>query len=219
MDPARLWQAVSSTIAAAARDAAEPVAALAISSHGETFVPVDAHGGRARPGDPERGQPGDGGGRRSARPVRRASALRDDGADRERHLPVDQARLAAPSPARDLPHRPSLRRSGGVHAAPHGAAGAHGGLACISLAGLRRGARRWSEELLDFAGLIGGTPPRGRPGREHRGTAGGGGGRRAGPARRGRSSRWVVTTRPAARWEWGRSRPAWWRTRWARTSA
>jgi xylulokinase len=49
MDPARLWEAVSSAIAAAARDAAEPVAALAISSHGETFVPVDAHGAALAP--------------------------------------------------------------------------------------------------------------------------------------------------------------------------
>jgi len=44
MDPEELWQAVASAIAAVARGTAEPVTALAVSSHGETFIPVDARG-------------------------------------------------------------------------------------------------------------------------------------------------------------------------------
>lgn len=49
MDPEGLWQAVASAIGAVAQEAAEPVAALAISSHGETFIPVDARGAAIGP--------------------------------------------------------------------------------------------------------------------------------------------------------------------------
>lgn len=44
MDPEALWQAVAGAIAAAAAGAAEPVEALALSSHGETFIPLAADG-------------------------------------------------------------------------------------------------------------------------------------------------------------------------------
>ncbi|MGA7223333.1 MAG: FGGY family carbohydrate kinase, partial [Candidatus Acidiferrales bacterium] len=44
MDPTNYWLAVCKTSREAARDLDEPVQALCLSSHGETFVPVNAQG-------------------------------------------------------------------------------------------------------------------------------------------------------------------------------
>ncbi len=44
MDPDTLWQAVASAIRSAAAASEEPVAAVGLSSHGESFVPVDEGG-------------------------------------------------------------------------------------------------------------------------------------------------------------------------------
>jgi xylulokinase len=44
MDPERFWFAVCSCIRASTKDIADPVQAVCLSSHGETFVPVDATG-------------------------------------------------------------------------------------------------------------------------------------------------------------------------------
>ncbi len=44
MDPEKFWHAICASSQAAARDVADPVQALCLSSHGETFVALDAHG-------------------------------------------------------------------------------------------------------------------------------------------------------------------------------
>ncbi len=44
MDPEKFWLAVCATCRAVTRDSSEPVQALCLSSHGETFVAVDAKG-------------------------------------------------------------------------------------------------------------------------------------------------------------------------------
>ncbi|HXY07531.1 MAG TPA: FGGY-family carbohydrate kinase [Terriglobales bacterium] len=44
MDPETFWSALCSTSRAVAQDRADPVQALCLSSHGETFVPVDGDG-------------------------------------------------------------------------------------------------------------------------------------------------------------------------------
>ncbi len=50
IDPEVLWQAVASAIRSAAAHAAhDPIAAIGLSSHGETFVPVNARGGPLAP--------------------------------------------------------------------------------------------------------------------------------------------------------------------------
>jgi xylulokinase len=43
MSPAKFWEAFQSVTRAVATETIEPVEALAISSHGETFIPVDSH--------------------------------------------------------------------------------------------------------------------------------------------------------------------------------
>ena len=44
MDPEKFWHAVCSSCRAVAEDLTDPVRALCLSSHGETFVAVDSHG-------------------------------------------------------------------------------------------------------------------------------------------------------------------------------
>lgn len=44
MQPEKFWDAFCSLVQAVAAEAEEPVEVLAISSHGETFIPVDSHG-------------------------------------------------------------------------------------------------------------------------------------------------------------------------------
>lgn len=44
MNAEKFWQAVCAACHAVTRDVADPVQALCLSSHGETFVPLDAHG-------------------------------------------------------------------------------------------------------------------------------------------------------------------------------
>jgi xylulokinase len=49
MDPDALWQAVAAAIESAAAASAEPVEAVGLSSHGESFVPVDGSGAALSP--------------------------------------------------------------------------------------------------------------------------------------------------------------------------
>lgn len=44
MDPAKFWNAICVSSQAVAKDVVDPVQALCLSSHGETFVALDAHG-------------------------------------------------------------------------------------------------------------------------------------------------------------------------------
>jgi xylulokinase len=44
MDPEQFWHAICASSQAVARDAPDPVQALCLSSHGETFVALDANG-------------------------------------------------------------------------------------------------------------------------------------------------------------------------------
>jgi xylulokinase len=49
LNPEALWNALCCTCGAVAKNSREPIQVLAISSHGETFVAVDAHGSPVRP--------------------------------------------------------------------------------------------------------------------------------------------------------------------------